>query len=138
MLNRVKKQESPLAQALGDDVPAQGLFEDLPQREIHSSLNKHHLEQVFEAWLGLFGDHLQDCGPLVTLNRHVMQYAMDLFEDETGQRPEEAEDSFSSENASGRTHITRKHLPGLLDETTDPMDPVLTHLSGKTIILLDD
>jgi hypothetical protein len=138
MLNRVKKQESPLAQALGDGVPAQGLFEDLPQREIHSSLNKHHLEQVFEAWLGLFGDHLQDCGPLLTLNRHVMQYAMDLFEDETGQRPEETEDSFSSENASSRIHFTRKYLPRLSDEKTDQTDPVLKHLSGKTIILLND
>jgi hypothetical protein len=138
MLNRVKKQESPLAQALGDGVPAQGLFEDLPQREIHSSLNKNHLGQVFEAWLGLFGDHLQNCGPLITPNRHVMQYAIDFFEDETGQRPEEEEGSFSSENASSRFHITRKHLPGLLDGTTDLMDPVLKHLSGKTIILLND
>ena len=135
MLSQVKKQPSPLAQALGEGAPAQDLFEDLPPSEIHSSFNKHHLGRIFEAWLGLFGDHLKDHGPLITLNRQVMQYASDLFDNETGLTTEESEDPSFPENVSSRIHITQKHLPGLSHEKNNP---ILTYLSGKAIVFLNE
>ena len=135
ILNLVKKQESPLAQAIGDGAPAQGLFEDLPQSEKSLFVDEHRLGQVVKAWVGLFGDRLQNDEFLFTLDRHVMEYATDIFEDETGQPPEE--DSSFPESASSPIHFTRKYLPRLSDEKTDQRDPVLTHLSGKTIILLN-
>jgi hypothetical protein len=138
MLSRVKHQKSPLAQALGDGVPAKGMFEDLPQSEKSLFVDKHHLGQVIKAWFGLFGGHLQDHALLITLDRHVMEYVTDIFEGETGHPPEEEEDSFSPESASSRIPFPRKYLPRLSDEKTDQTDPVLTHLSGKTIILLND
>jgi hypothetical protein len=138
MLSRVKQQKSPLAQALGEETPFKGLFEDLPQSEKSLFVDKHHLGQVIKAWVGLFGVHLQDHGPLITLDRHVMEYVSNIFEGETGQLPEEEKDFFSPESFSSRIHFTRKYLPRLSDEKTDPMDPVLTYLSGKTIILLND
>ena len=138
MLSQVKKQKPPLAQALGEEAPLKGLFEDLPQSEKSLFADKHHLGQIVKAWFGLFGDHLQDHEILITLDRHVMEYVTDIFEDETGQSPEEKEDFFSSESTSSRIHITRKDLPRLSDEKTDPVYPVLTYLSGKTIILLND
>jgi len=138
MLSQVKQQKSPLAQALGEDAPFKGLFEDLPQSEKSLFVDKHHLGQVVKAWVGLFGDHLQDHELLITLDRHVMEYATDIFEDETGRTPEEEEDFFSPESFSSRIHVTRKHLPRLSGEKTDQMDPVLLYLSGKTIILLND
>jgi len=138
ILSQVKQQESPLAQALGEGAPAKGMFEDIPRSEIHSSFDRHHMGQVFEAWSGLFGEYLQDHEHLITLDRHVMEYATDIFEDKTGQPPEETEDSFSPESTSSRIHITRKHLPGLSNQKTDRTDPVLTYLSGKTIMFLND
>jgi hypothetical protein len=136
MLSRVKQQKSPLAQALGEDIPLKGLFEDLPQSEKSLFVEKHHLGQVVEAWVGLFGDNLKDHEFLITLDRHVMEYVTNIFEDETGQPPEE--DSFSPESFSGRIHFTRKYLPRLSDGKTDQMDPVLTQFSGNTILLLND
>lgn len=138
MLNQIKNQESPLAQALGDGVSAQGMFEDLPQSEKDLFVDRHHLGQIIKAWVGLFGVHLQDHTPLITLDRHVMEYVSNIFEGETGQPSEEEEDSFSSEKFPSRIHFTRKYLPRVLDEKTDPVDSVLTYLSGKTIILLND
>jgi hypothetical protein len=138
MLSQVKQQKSPLAQALGEEEPFKGLFEDLPQSEKSLFADKHHLGQVIKAWFGLFGDHLQDHELLITLDRYVMEYVSDIFEDVTGQPPEDEEDSFSSENASSRIHFTRKYLPRLSDQKTSQTDPNLTHLSGKTIILLND
>jgi hypothetical protein len=137
-LSQVKQQESPLAEALGEGAPVKGMFEDIPRSEIDSSFDMHHLGQIFEAWSGLFGEYLQDHGPLITLDRHVMDYAIDIFEDEIGQPPEEAEDSFSQKSTSSKIHFTRKYLPRLSDEKTGQTDPVLAHLSGKTVILLDD
>jgi hypothetical protein len=137
MLSQVKKQESPLAQALGEEAPSKGLFEDLAQPEKSLFADKHHLGQVVKAWVGLFGDHLQNHELMITLDRHVMEYVSDIFEDETGQPPEDEEYSFSSERVSSRIHITRKHLPSL-SEKNDPMDPLLTYLSGKTILFLND
>lgn len=137
-LGQVKQQESPLAQALGEGAPAKGMFEDLPRTEIDSSFDKYHLEKVIEAWFGLFGKYLEDHECLITLDRHVMDYATDVFEDETGLSPEEAEYPFSSESASSQIHFAHKHLPRLSDEKTVQTDPVLAHLSGKTIILLND
>jgi len=82
MLSQVKQQKSPLAQALGEEAPFKGLFEDLTQSEKSLFVDKHHLGQVVKAWVGLFGDHLQDHELLITLDRHVMEYATDIFEDE--------------------------------------------------------
>jgi len=138
MLSEVKLQGSPLAEALGEGAPAKGMFEDIPRSEIHSSFDRHYLEQVFEAWLGLFGEYLQDHGPLITLDRNVMDYVTDIFEDETGQPPEETEDSFSPESTSNRIHVTHKYLPRLSDEKIGREGLILTHLSGKTVILLND
>ncbi len=138
MLSQIKQQKSPLAQALGEETPFKGLFEDLPQSEKSLFVDKHHLGRVIKAWVGLFGVRLHNHAHLITLDGHVMEYVSNIFEDETGQSPEEEEDSFSSESFSSRIHICRKYLPRLLDEKTDPVDPVLTYLSGKTIMLLND
>ncbi len=135
MLNQVKQQKSPLAQALGEEAPLKGLFEDLPQSEKSLFADKQHLGRIVKAWLGLFGDHLQDHELMITLDRHVMEYVSDIFEDETGQPPQDEEDSFSLENTSSRIHITRKYLPRLSGKKSDPS---MAHLSGKTIILLND
>jgi hypothetical protein len=138
MLSRVKQQNSPLAQALGEETPLKGLFEDLPLSEKSLFADKHHLGQVMKAWVGLFGDHLKEHEFLITLDRHVLEYVANVFEDQTGHTLEEEEDSFSPESFSGRIHFTRKNLPRLSNEKADQMDPLLAKFSGNTILLLNE
>ncbi len=136
ILDKVKQQKPPLEGALEGGASLQGLFKDLPQFENDLFANEHHLSQVFEAWLGLFGEYLQDHGPLITLDRHVMRYATDIFEDQTSQ-PSEEEVSLTKGLSSIENHITKKHLPLFSDNGDAHRDLVLAGLSGKTIMLLE-
>ncbi len=86
MLNQMKQQKAPLEEALGDGARLQGLFEDLPQSETNLFVDEHYIKQVFEAWLGLFGGYLKDYKHLITLDRNVMKYVTDIFEDEKTNR----------------------------------------------------
>ena len=53
---------------------------DLPQFESEPLLNEKNLRQIFEAWLGLFRGYLKDNELLITLNRRVMDYLSEQWE----------------------------------------------------------
>jgi hypothetical protein len=137
ILKQMKKQKSPLEDALGERTASPGLFEDLPLSETQPLMEKHHLKQIFEAWLGLFGEYLPDHDPglLITFDRHVWDYASDIFEEkDIGLLREEA---LPPELALSQDYGALKHLPRLCDEGSIRNDPVMAGLAGKTIILLD-
>jgi hypothetical protein len=123
VLNKVKQQKSPLKDALGEGAPTQGLFEDLPPYETYPFIDEHHLRQVLEAWFSLFGKYLEDHGLLITLDRHIMKYVTEIFEE------------FFSEKTSLRTCPTaRLKVP---DMSHLPMEELLRvreqNLKGKYI-----
>ncbi len=77
LLDRVRHLKPPLDEALEERSLSKNLLEDLPPFEKYSSAPEHHLTQLFEAWLGLFGQYLTNYELLVTFDRNVMGYSTD-------------------------------------------------------------
>ncbi len=131
MLNKLMNHRSPLEGALEID-PPQHFFENTSLMETQLQVDEHHLGQIFEAWFGLFGKFISKDASLITLDRNVMNYAAELFE------PEEKIIRPSAELAEDREPENIRHLPKIQDGKSTSKDPVLTGLSGKTLILMED
>jgi len=137
ILKQVKQQKSPLEEALGEEAQLQNMFDDLPQSETDLFVDEHHLQQVFEAWFGLFGEILPDHGILITLSRHVINYVKKIFDDKVIRLSKEAAELVSPKISSNFSNFIPYHLPHLTEDASDRRDPVLAGLSGRTIALLE-
>jgi hypothetical protein len=81
LMRRIKEQTSPLKDALGEETAAaQQFLEDLPESVDHPFGDDTHLKRVCEAWIHLFEDQLKGSFSLVTLNRCVLDFVVDLFQ----------------------------------------------------------
>jgi hypothetical protein len=138
ILKQVKQQKSPLEEALGEETKLHNTLEYLPQSETDLFLDEHHLQQVFEAWFGLFGESLPDHGILITLNRHVINYVKKIFDDKVIQLSKEAVELVSQKISSNFSNFIPYHLPHLADDVSSRRDSVLAGLSGRTIALLEN
>lgn len=136
MLLKMKQEKSPLAEALGEEPPGRGLFEDLPPYGTSPYLDVRYLRQVFEAWLGLFGNYIPHNGWLVTLDRHVMNYAREIFQDRIATFPTEGEGPSFVERTSDPTHSTPEYVQLPPDDGIAYTDDIIARLSGKRIILV--
>ncbi len=137
ILKQVKKHKSPLEDALGEETQLQNIFDDLPQSETDLFMDEHHLQQVLEAWFGLFGEILPDHGILITLSRHVINYVKKIFDDKVIRLPKEAAELVSPKISSNFSNFIPYHLPHLADDASNRRNPVLAGLSGRTIVLLE-
>ena len=137
MLNQLKQEKSPLAGALEDASGSKGLLEDLTPTEAEPLMAKHRLRHIFEAWTGLFGEYLPDNGFLITLDQHVMDHAIDIFEDTAVKPAEKIEQTFSPELRLNLEHIDYKQLPLLADHGNSGIDPLVERLAGKIIVMLE-
>jgi hypothetical protein len=137
ILKQVKQQKSPLEEALGEEAQVQNMFDDLPQSETDLFVDEHHLQQVFEAWFGLFGEILPDHGILITLNRHVINYVKKIFDDKVIRLSKEAAELVAPNISSNFSDFIPYHLPHFADDVSNRRDPVLAGLSGRTIALLE-
>ena len=139
ILKHLKQQKSPLEEALAEQTQSQNRVEYIPQSEIDLFFDDHHLQQVFEAWFGLFGETLTDQAILITQNRHVIEYVKALFEDKIirlSKAPAElVSSSVSSKNLSD---FIPYHIPHLTDDTSKGKNSVLTGLAGRTLALLEN
>ena len=138
MLKRVKQKKSPLEDAIGEGAQLQDLVGDLPQSETDLFREDHRLRQIFEAWLGLFGEILPDNGLLLTLDRHVMEYAIEMFGDKAVPFSKEKAEAILPKLASLQYDFTLTHLSHLANNGNAHADPVQAGLSGKTIIFLEN
>ena len=136
MLERLKRQDSPLAGAIEDGASSKSLVQDLPSEETYPFVEKHHIRQVLEAWFGLFGGYLADHETLLTLSRPVMDYVTEMFEDRDLTLSRDSGKLTPKESDSGQVEVISKDLPALSENKNDRKNPILSHLSGKTIILL--
>ena len=138
MLKRVKQKKSPLEDAIGEGAQLQDLVGDLPQSETDHFKEDHRLKQIFEAWLGLFGEILPDSGLLITLDRHVMEYAIEMFGDKVVPLSKEKVAAILPKFASRQTDFIPTYLPHFTNNGNTHTDHVLKSLSGKTIIFLEN
>jgi hypothetical protein len=135
MLKKIRNKESPLKEALGEEIPSQRLFEDLPHLPGHSFLEGKHLAQVIEAWFGLFGGILPDRAQLITLDPQVTSYVTEIVEAESVLPSKRAVKSMVTKATESQWNIIQYQLPLLKREGEFSPDFVLTGLSEKTIVL---
>ena len=136
MFYLLKQEASPLRDALEDKSASKGLFDDMPKSDTNSLVSEHHLSQVIEAWLGLFGEYISDEKLLITLDQKVLDYVTGIFNDIIYQ--EESQNPVPDETSFGPVNAVIKKLPLLADDGEVRKDPLLKGLSGKTIIMLED
>ena len=136
LLKKATAAKSPLAEAMEKDEQIPDMFEDLPLSATYPYVNDRHLNLIFEAWFGLFGNQIEKDAELLTLDGQVMRYALDLFDGCDVQTLGDINPSQEKElDASGFT-ISREPLPRLLNPPAST-DSVLLTLSGKTFILVE-
>ena len=140
LLQQAAKSKSPLAEAIERDEQTPDMFGDLPLSAAYPYVTDRHRNLIFEAWFGLFGpiidSGIETGAELLTLDRQVMTYAMDLFDGCDVQPIGDINPSQAKEiDAQGFT-VNREKLPQLSDPSAS-IDPVQKALSGRTFILLE-
>jgi hypothetical protein len=80
-LHRLRMQQSPLKDALGEDFVATDLIEDVPEELVHPIFGSDALKDICESWLGLFGAFVQGVQVLVTFDDGIKNYVRELFEE---------------------------------------------------------
>ena len=139
ILKHMKQQKSPLEEALGEKKQLSNMIEYLPQSETDLFFDDHHLQQVFEAWFGLFGEALPDQATLITQNRHVIDYVKKLFDDKIIRLSKAPAGLVSSSVSSKKlSNFIPYQLPRLTDDASNRKDSVLTGLAGRTLALLEN
>jgi hypothetical protein len=126
LLRQIKLQPSPLADAIGEDPPQQGPLMDLPGPEEQPSLDPLFLRRVFE-----------DFRFLVTFDRHVPGYAVQLFGDRhTSSRYVGRDPTLLHSISTGVIFEFQKYT-GISGEGNAMNDRVISGLSERTIVLLE-
>ncbi len=136
LLQRAAKSKSPLAEAMEKDEEIPDMFEDLPLAATYPYVTERHLNLIFEAWFGLFGSLIESDSELMTLDRQVFTYALDLFDGCDVQPIGEISVSEEKEVEAPGLTISRKTFPRLLNPAVSK-DSILKALSGKTLILVE-
>lgn len=136
LLKKATAAKSPLAGAMEKDEQIPDMFVDLPLSATYPYVTDRHLNLIFEAWFGLFGNQIEPGAKFLTLDRQVMTYALSLFDGCDVQLIGDINPPRTKEiDASGFT-VHRKTLPRLLNPPAST-DSVLSALSGKTFILVE-
>lgn len=79
LLRDLKERKSPLQDILGtDEDQGVNMFDDLPPFQSEPSMSEFHWDQVFEAWLGLFGGYLAETDVLLTIDHRVLDFVWGL------------------------------------------------------------
>lgn len=83
VLTALREGGSPLRGVVEEETEG-GLFDDLPPFDSGPLTEPYDLEQVCEAWFGLFGETLREQDHLVTLNRHLLGHLSGTWEERYG------------------------------------------------------
>ncbi|MFH1242493.1 MAG: hypothetical protein V1689_09035 [Pseudomonadota bacterium] len=138
MLKRLKQQGSPLAGAIEEGGSYRSMFKDLPSEGTYLFAEEHHIRQVLEAWLGLFGWYLADHDEtLLTLSRPVADYVTETFEEKMAMTPEATGELRAKESDCVGFRAVTWDLPTLWEPEKGPGDRLLFHLAKKTLTLME-
>jgi len=81
LLSDLKEKKSPLQGIIEDTNEVKSLFDDLPQFESEPIMGRNNLKQIIEAWFALFDGYLMGNELLITFNRYIMDYVIELDKD---------------------------------------------------------
>ena len=136
-LKSLKISGSPLKEAMGDEDLAEGILDDLPltSRPSSGEITKR-LNHWIEAWFGLFSSHVQPGSDLLTLNRDIFEFVLDLFEGSVSEA-RNGSDNFHLSSVKLRLEEPVR-LPELSEHPNLKRKKILADLAGKSILLLED
>ncbi len=137
LLEDLKCQKSPLDGAL-EDSPPERFFADTPLMETRLRVDAFHLDQVLEAWFGLFGNLVTDGASLVTLDPKVLAHAEALFES-SEKIINLKKEAFTDPGLAFKLGLPADHVLRFPEPVTPPggrLDPIKKGLCGKTLILV--
>ncbi|MDZ7698825.1 MAG: hypothetical protein U5R49_18505 [Deltaproteobacteria bacterium] len=136
LLRQMKASGSPLQEAIEDPVDLPGPLTDIPLNGTPLQVGDHRMRQIFEAWLGLFGQNLPKGDPLVTRHIQVFDYATKVFE----KRGEKEILNKKEERIRTKTirepDLPYQTFPIVNESHPQEQDPIIRGLSGKTLILV--
>ncbi len=137
MLNRIKAQKSPIADALEDDVRSSvTIFDDFPVSTTWPSIPDHLIKPVLEAWICLFRNMVPENEPLLTFDPDIFQYIKGLFKDNeetmiTSLKTDRDPETETETNAL----VLKKQLLPLIEKDRPHEKTIISFLQGKTVIL---
>lgn len=136
-LKKLKNAGSPLREAIGEEDLPEGILDDLPSLSPASSGKiTQRLNHWIEAWFGLFASHVEPGSDLLTMNRDIFQFVLDLFEKTVSNTP----NGFESSNLPSvdlRPGGAVK-LPELSVFPNLKRKRILFDLAGKSLHLLEN
>ena len=141
MLRGLKEGKSPIADLLGEGAVKNPLT-DLSQFESDPQTVSYPIDQVFEAWFGLFGEYIKGDELLITLSRQIMDYASEAWD--TVVRENDGKVSPDHRGASqwepSRETLQLPHKYFFPFSSQQPLkeNKFLKYLSGKTMILVEE
>ncbi|GEM_PF-2277684 len=135
MLHKVNFHQPPLKDALADETPLKGVFDDLSTESLNLE-NKSQFRQIIEAWFGLFGGYIPQNGVLLTLDRHLMEYLDDIFDNNFVEFSGSEDEISLHDFLENKEVFTVKRILPIPNDVHSDLDSVRSSLSGRTIILL--
>lgn len=84
-LRQSMQQGPPLKEALGEGADVPDFMDDLAPSLLHPGFEQDLFEDICEAWLGLFGELIQEGTILVTFDEEIHTFVSTLFEEALSQ-----------------------------------------------------
>ena len=138
LLRQMKASGSPLQEAIEDPDDLPGPLTDVPLNGPHLQVGDHRMRQIFEAWLGLFGQKIPAGDPLVTRHIQVFEYATKVFEKRGGKEILNIKEARIRTKAVREPGLPYQTFPIVNESHPQEQDPIIRGLSGKTLILVTD
>jgi len=141
MLSGLKEGKSPIADLLGEGAVKNPLT-DLSQFKSDPQTVSYPMDQVFDAWFGLFGEYIKGDELLITLNRQVMDYASEAWDtvvrENDGKVSPDHRGASQMEPSRGTFQLPHKYFFPFSSLQPLKENKFLKYLSGKTMILVEE
>jgi hypothetical protein len=99
------------------------------------------IDQVFDAWFGLFGEYIKGDELLITLSRQVMDYASEAWDamvrEGGGEVSPDHGNASQGEPSRGAFQLPHKYFFPFSSQQPLKENKFLKYLSGKTMILVE-
>ena len=137
LLYDLQQKPSPLTGLFDADSSKGNFLKYLPDTTSPPLMDIYHVHLIFEAWFGLFGNHMQEYEFLVTYDIQVIKAIAELFPHDEELFLISKTDKLMDRSMSDRDLPLKKvQLPPHTTDLKGAGSKIITGLSGKTIILI--
>lgn len=131
LIEETKQKGSPLAGLVADAGEVTAILDDLPVHPFSAYLDDHHMREIMEAWIGLFGAHLSSHSVLITWDEYIYDGVKATFEEYGPPLLEPSIASPIQEDGAREKSLVFPIVPRMNENLKNSF---LMALSGKTLI----